>query len=130
MSSYPMKGAIDAAISGAATVIMNDPKEEAEHNTIVDLIRNDLSIGSDDVKGYGYRYLEEITTAGRSLLQLSSEISGSLDKEWTSGWVTWLLPMLPAGSVSRAPKEEHSGLSGRSETGARGTTRGVRSIRR
>ena len=38
-----MKGTIDASIPSAAQLLMNDPKETAEHATIVDLIRNDLS---------------------------------------------------------------------------------------
>ena len=42
--SYPMKGTIDADIDNAADILKNDFKEKAEHNTIVDLIRNDLSM--------------------------------------------------------------------------------------
>src|SRR5690606_34770994 len=41
--SYPMKGTIDASVENAEEKILNDPKEKAEHYTIVDLIRNDLS---------------------------------------------------------------------------------------
>ena len=40
--AYPMKGTIDAAIENAKK-ILSDKKELAEHVTIVDLIRNDLS---------------------------------------------------------------------------------------
>ena len=32
------------------SLILNDRKEMAEHNTIVDLIRNDLSIFADNVE--------------------------------------------------------------------------------
>ena len=42
--SYPMKGTIDATLPDARRRILDDPKEAAEHATIVDLIRNDLSI--------------------------------------------------------------------------------------
>ncbi len=41
--SFPMKGTIDATIPDAKEVILNDQKELAEHVTIVDLLRNDLS---------------------------------------------------------------------------------------
>lgn len=42
--SYPMKGTIDATLPDARRRILEDPKETAEHATIVDLIRNDLSM--------------------------------------------------------------------------------------
>src|SRR5690606_18632607 len=41
--SHPMKGTIDASIENAEQKILADKKEMAEHYTIVDLIRNDLS---------------------------------------------------------------------------------------
>lgn len=44
ISSYPMKGTLDASLPSAVRQLMDDPKEAAEHATIVDLIRNDLSI--------------------------------------------------------------------------------------
>jgi para-aminobenzoate synthetase component I len=40
ISSYPIKGTIDAAVPEAAEVILANPKETAEHVTIVDPIRN------------------------------------------------------------------------------------------
>lgn len=46
ISSFPMKGTIDADVENAEQILLNDPKEIAEHNTIVDLIRNDLSMVS------------------------------------------------------------------------------------
>ena len=45
-----MKGTIDAALPNAKDIILNDPKEKAEHATIVDLIRNDQSIVAENVK--------------------------------------------------------------------------------
>ena len=44
ISSFPMKGTIDAGIPDAERKILNDHKETAEHHTIVDLIRNDLNM--------------------------------------------------------------------------------------
>ena len=49
IKSFPMKGTIDASVTDAENVILNDEKEMAEHNTIVDLIRNDMSIFADKV---------------------------------------------------------------------------------
>ena len=42
IKSFPMKGTIDATLPNAEKLLMDDPKETAEHATIVDLIRNDL----------------------------------------------------------------------------------------
>lgn len=58
--SYPMKGTIDASITDAEEIILNDEKEIFEHNTIVDLIRNDLSMVSENVKVTRYRYIDKI----------------------------------------------------------------------
>lgn len=43
--SFPMKGTIDASLPDAKEVLLRDEKEAAEHATITDLIRNDLSRG-------------------------------------------------------------------------------------
>ena len=47
--SYPMKGTLDASLPNAEKQLMEDQKEAAEHATIVDLIRNDLSRVAEDV---------------------------------------------------------------------------------
>ena len=47
ISSYPMKGTIDASVPDAENKILADEKESWEHNTIVDLIRNDISMVSE-----------------------------------------------------------------------------------
>jgi len=60
--SFPMKGTIDAALPGAKDLLLNDEKEMAEHITIVDLIRNDLSIHADDVRVEKFRYIETLVT--------------------------------------------------------------------
>src|ERR1035437_5242237 len=78
ISSFPMKGTIDASIPNAEELILNDSKEKAEHATIVDLIRNDLSLVANQVEVKCYRYIEKITTNKQDLLQVSSEISGRL----------------------------------------------------
>ena len=47
------------------------PREAAEHATIVDLIRNDLSIVASEVCVPRYRYIDELRTHNGSLLQVS-----------------------------------------------------------
>lgn len=57
---------------------MEDEKEAAEHATIVDLIRNDLSQVATDVRVDRYRFIDLLHTNKGDILQTSSEISGKL----------------------------------------------------
>lgn len=102
--SYPMKGTIDAAIPDAKEKILSDKKELAEHVTIVDLIRNDLSQVAFNVKVNRFRYLDEVLTESKNLFQVSSEICGQLEDHYVDSLGDMLLKLLPAGSVSGAPK--------------------------
>lgn len=123
--SNPMKGTIDASIPGAESLLLNDPKEYYEHNTIVDLIRNDLAMISSSVKVERFRYIERINTNRRDLLQMSSEISGRLPKKHWSHLGEDLFRLLPAGSVSGAPKEKTLDVIHEAEAERRGFYTGV-----
>ncbi|MEZ5145862.1 MAG: aminodeoxychorismate synthase component I [Bacteroidales bacterium] len=87
-------------------ILMNDPKEIAEHNTIVDLIRNDLSMVAKKVRVKNFRYIDRIQTHERELLQTSTEITGELPADWNEHVGDILFRMLPAGSISGAPKQK------------------------
>lgn len=104
--SYPMKGTIDASIPSAASIILEDMKEKAEHVTIVDLIRNDLSQVAKDVAVTKFRYIDELNTNDKKLLQVSSEVTGELPSNWPQNLGTTLSKLIPAGSISGAPKPE------------------------
>lgn len=106
ISSFPMKGTIDAGIHDAEAVLLNDLKELAEHNTIVDLIRNDLSMVSKNVRVEKFRYVEKIRTHEKELLQTSTKICGELPSGWKNQIGDILIPLLPAGSVTGAPKKK------------------------
>ncbi|MBA4322972.1 MAG: aminodeoxychorismate synthase component I, partial [Odoribacter sp.] len=112
-------------VANAGNVILNDEKEMAEHNTIVDLIRNDLSIFADEVKVTRYRYIDEIKTSETVLLQVSSEISGRLRKGYEGHLGEIITGMLPAGSVTGAPKKETVKIIKESETYERGWYTGI-----
>ncbi len=99
--TYPMKGTIDASIPNAEKELLNDKKELAEHYTIVDLLRNDLSQVANNVNVNKFRYVEKIVTNGKPLLQTSSEISGNL---LINNLGDIFQKLLPAGSVTGAPK--------------------------
>jgi para-aminobenzoate synthetase component 1 len=100
-----MKGTIDASLPDAEEQIMNDPKEKAEHFTIVDLIRNDLSRIAEQVEVRQFRYIDRVETNGKTLLQVSSEIAGQLPANFRNSLGDNLFSMLPAGSISGAPKD-------------------------
>lgn len=104
--SYPMKGTIDASLPNAENVILNDEKETAEHVTIVDLIRNDLGIISKKVEVTKYRFIDKIYTSGKTLLQVSSEIVGELYDGYQKNLGEIIYNLLPAGSVTGAPKKK------------------------
>ena len=125
ISSFPMKGTIDASLPDAESIILNDPKEKAEHATIVDLIRNDLSLVASDVEVQRYRYVEKITTHQSSLLQVSSEITGTLPDDYLSQLGDILFSMLPAGSICGAPKQKTLEIIDKVEEYARGFYTGV-----
>jgi para-aminobenzoate synthetase component I len=106
ISSYPMKGTIDASIENAKEIILIDSKEVAEHNTIVDLIRNDLSLVAENVTVEKFRYLDRIKTNQSDLWQVSSKITGDLPVNYAENIGDIIFTMLPAGSISGAPKKK------------------------
>lgn len=123
--SFPMKGTIDASLPDAGNIILSDPKETAEHNTIVDLIRNDLSMVATDVQVDRFRYMEKIVTHDKTLLQVSSEISGKLPLNYCAELGNIFRKLLPAGSISGAPKKKTLQIIHEAETYERGFYTGV-----
>lgn len=123
--SHPMKGTIDASIPNAQELILNDEKEKAEHATIVDLIRNDLSRVAKRVEVSRYRYYEEIKTNLGVIGQISSEIMGDLEPDFNERIGDILFELLPAGSVSGAPKKKTLEIIKNAEKQPRGYYTGV-----
>jgi para-aminobenzoate synthetase component I len=123
--SYPMKGTIDAGIPDAENILLSDEKEIAEHYTIVDLIRNDLSIVAENIQVEKFRYIEKIKTNDKILLQTSSKISGDLTFDYHKNLGEIISKLLPAGSVSGAPKARTLEIISENEAGKRGYYSGV-----
>ncbi len=123
--SFPMKGTIDAAIENAAQILLQDDKEISEHYTIVDLIRNDLSIVSKNVQVVKFRYIDKIHTNDKELLQTSSEIKGELNPDYFENLGNIFYHLLPAGSISGAPKKATLDIIEHSEIDQRGFYTGV-----
>jgi para-aminobenzoate synthetase component 1 len=123
--SFPMKGTIDAMLPNAREKILGDGKELAEHVTIVDLIRNDLSQVAEHVAVTRFRFVEEIRTNHKNLLQVSSEITGTLPFGYDKRLGDILVTLLPAGSVSGAPKNKTLEIIREAEKEKRGFYTGV-----
>lgn len=104
--SFPMKGTIDASIPQAEKKLLGNRKEMAEHATIVDLIRNDLSRIARRVEVKRFRYLDHLKTHKNEILQMSSEIKGILPETYFAKLGDIIFPLLPAGSISGAPKDK------------------------
>lgn len=125
ISSFPMKGTIDANIENAAFILKNDKKELAEHNTIVDLIRNDLSIVAEKVQVKKFRYIDQIKSNRGDLLQMSSQITGTLQPNFHERLGDIIAQMLPAGSISGAPKKKTVEIIKKAENFDRGYYTGI-----
>jgi para-aminobenzoate synthetase component I len=125
ISCFPMKGTIDALLPDSAQQLMENRKELFEHNTIVDLIRNDLAMVSTNVKVARFRYLERIHTNRGDLLQMSSEIRGDLPPDYRQRLGDILFTLLPAGSVTGAPKKKTVEIIRATETYDRGFYTGI-----
>lgn len=80
--------------------LLNDPKELAEHNMLVDLARNDIGKVSeiDSVVVKEYQVLRRFS----HVTHITSTVQGKLKKDLNS--VDALCSILPAGTLSGAPK--------------------------
>jgi para-aminobenzoate synthetase component 1 len=104
ISSYPMKGTLSVKYNPSPAVLQSNAKEQAEHATIVDLIRNDVSQVAFPIQVEKYKYIDQIKSHEGDLWQMSSKISGELLPEYQGKLGSILQKLLPAGSISGAPK--------------------------
>ena len=123
--TYPMKGTIDKSVKDAKSLLLNSQKELAEHTMIVDLLRNDLGKVAKSIKVEEFRFVEEIKTDKKTLLQTSSKISGKLDDNWSHNIGDILINLLPAGSITGTPKKSTIEILKRVEDYDRGFYTGI-----
>lgn len=128
ISSCPMKGTISCSVPNARKVLMGDVKEAAEHATIVDLIRNDLSKVATHVAVKRYRYVETLHTNCGDILQTSSEIVGQLPADYRNHLGDIIMDQLPAGSITGAPKRKTVEIIRQAEDYDRGFYTGVAGV--
>ena len=125
IKTFPMKGTIDATSKNAQQILEDNEKEKAEHATIVDLLRNDLSEFAKKVRVEKYRYYEEIKANNKTVGQMSSEISGELPMDYQSRIGDIIYHLTPAGSISGAPKPKTLELIKEIEQECRGFYTGI-----
>lgn len=125
IASFPMKGTIHTSVPLAEQVILNDYKEKAEHYTIVDLIRNDLNRIAGNVYVKRFRYIDRLKTSNGDILQVSSEIAGQLPEDYCSRIGDIIFDLLPAGSISGAPKTSTINIIRQAEQEPRGFYTGI-----
>lgn len=104
--TYPMKGTIDANVPNAEALLLESKKEREEHATVVDLLRNDLSMVAEEVRVPRFRFVETLSTNRGELLQVSSEVVGQLEEDWHAHLGDIFHKLLPAGSITGAPKPQ------------------------
>lgn len=125
ISTYPMKGTIDASVPNAKEIILENLKELAEHIMITDLMRNDLGMVGEQIRVDEFRYVESIKAGAKELLQVSSKISGKLAPNWGEHIGDLLSNITPAGSITGAPKRKTTEILSVIENYDRGYYTGV-----
>lgn len=103
--AYPMKGTIDAALPDAQQALREDEKEAAEHATVVDLLRNDLSMYATGVTVFRYRYFDRLVPTaeycGRPVRKLAAGCPVTIGSIWAICFTTCCLPVLSRELLSR-----------------------------
>ncbi len=107
METFPLAGTTQRGKNAAedtqlARILLNDPKEIAEHNMIVDLHRNDIG----RVARFGTVKVRSLMDIKRfsHVQHISSEIVGIIDED--EDMFTALASNFPAGTLTGAPKIE------------------------
>lgn len=121
MTSKPLAGTIRRGLNEKedqqlAKILLNDPKERAEHNMLVDLHRNDIGkmarFGTVKIKDY-------MSVKKFGFVQhISSEIVGLLNSN--EDMFSALSANFPAGTLTGAPKIEAMKIINKNEAEARG----------
>lgn len=125
ISSFPMKGTIDASIPNAHQIILNDKKEVEELRVTANLVVDELSTVAKNVSIVRHGYIDSIETSQGKLLQVSSEVSGELNKGYENHLGDIILSLLPAASITGVPKRKAYSIINSVESGNRGYYCGV-----
>lgn len=125
ISTFPMKGTIDASITNAEEQILNDNKEIDEHRRTVQSMCDDLSLVAKDVHVERFRYVDVVKTTKGALLQTSSEIIGFLKDDYLLKLGDIIVDLLPGISIVGSPKAQALQVIKEAEAQPRGYYCGV-----
>ena len=100
-----MKGTINATLPDAK-ISYSQMKEQREHYTIVDLMRNDLSMVAEHIKWKISLYRSHQNPERRNTANQFWNC-GKLNENWQNQIGDILATLLPAGSIGGAPKEKN-----------------------
>lgn len=125
ISSNPMKGTIDASIPDAERIVLDDLKEIAEHTATAQLIVDELSAIASNVNITRFRYIDCVESKNRTLLQVSSEVTGKLPDDYKPHMGDIIFSLLPAGSIAGTPKKEALNVISETEEEPRGYYCGI-----
>jgi anthranilate synthase component I len=121
METFPLAGTVrrerdEKADKLLAKKLLNDPKEIAEHNMLVDLHRNDIG----RVAEFGSVRIQKLKDVKKfsHVQHISSEVVGTLRK--SEDMFSALASNFPAGTLSGAPKIESIKIIDRLEKEPRG----------
>jgi anthranilate synthase component 1 len=126
LATYPLagtrpRGATEAEDEALERELLTDPKELAEHDMLVDLGRNDIGRVSrfGSVRVEKYRAVERFS----HVMHIGSEVTGRLKEGLTA--IDAVEAVLPAGTLSGAPKIRACQIIDMLEGGKRGVYGGA-----
>ncbi|HZE87406.1 MAG TPA: anthranilate synthase component I family protein [Methylomirabilota bacterium] len=121
MTTRPLAGTIRRGIDEKedqqlARTLLNDPKEKAEHNMLIDMQRNDIG----RVAQFGTVRVKDLMTIKKfsHVQHISSEVVGLIKKD--EDMFSGLASNFPMGTVCGTPKVETIKIIDRNEPEARG----------
>lgn len=128
IKTNPMKGTINAQLPDAEKQIMENPKEIDEHQIVAKEGLADIALVAENATITRYRYIDRISRGNGEILQTSTEIQGQLPSHYRENLGDILFRLLPAGSITGAPRAKATALLSEIEEYDRGFYTGIAGI--
>jgi len=126
--TFPMKGTKKVSDDPESINLYKDLKETAEHITVVDLLRNDLSIVAKNTHVEKFKVISKVKAHTGDLFQMHSIIAADLPPDWRNIAGDIIIKLLPAGSITGAPKKRTCEIIKKAENSLRGYYTGIAGI--